>query len=199
MIDSTPPTPRPTPINPGIELTWERQTPLVVARVPACDGGPHHARHPPFPLPYLFASTIESIAGIGRYFWRKYQRSLTHLLYLEAQTRTWEAHLPPQFAAPDDGRWDASFGGCTTPRPHLLLAGSVRSLPHQDFEDLEVLLPPFDGVHVVIHPTREWVSLTCFLCADGHLHFVACDEILLDDCEQILDSPLERVWIADRL
>jgi len=150
-------------------------------------------------LPYLFSSTIELIAGIGRCFWRKYRRSLTHLLYLDATTRTWEAHLPPQLAAPDDGRWDRSFNACTPPSPHLLLAGSVRSLPCQDSEGLVALLPPFDGVHVVTDPSRDWISFSCYLCVGGNLHPVTCDEILLDDCEPLPDPLLERVRCADRL
>lgn len=185
---SGPPTPHRRPAHRSVKLMWEGEALLVIPRLPGAglSALPRRDRQRPFPLPYLLSSTIESIAGIGRCFWRRYQRSLTHLMYLDAKTRTWEVSFPPQFAAPDDGRWDPTFGGCAPPSPHLLLAGSVRSLPLQDSEDLVLLLPPFDGVHVVTHPSREWVSLTCFLCIGGRLHHITCDEILLDHCEHLL-------------
>lgn len=180
---------------------WEGNEVVVVPRFrnAGCPEASPQARQRSFCLPYIPSSAIEVIAGISRCFWRRCQRSLTHLLFLNPGLKTWQACLPPQFAAPDDGRWNPSFGGCTGPSPHLLLAGSVRSLPHHDAADLILRVPLFDGVHLVTHPSRDWVSLTCSLRIGGALYDATCDQVLVDDCETLLDPLLERIWCADRL
>lgn len=178
--------------NRGISLSIDCSTIVVTPNATAAS---YHS----FALPRIYGSLLERLGGACRCFYRRYHRSLTFLLYLDLIERSWIGLCPPQFAAPNASRWNSSFAGTTPPSPQLRLAGSFQSLRMDDPQLLYASMPPWDGVHLAVHPEHDWLSISAFLCLGGS-HSSAClDHLILDDYDHLLDDLSGQIWLADRL
>ena len=195
------PTPqRPLAANAGVSIRYDAADGLLVQPLtPVGDGLPPFACQPPFPLPRLPSGLLERTAGTARAFWRRYQRSLAILLYVDLRAKNWVAMVPAQFSAQADGRFNADFANLQPPGEELRLAGSLRCLPCPGLEDAAAAAPTFEGLHVVVDPCRDWLSARGFLRIASRLHPAGLDQVVFDECDACVDALLDRVWLVDRL
>lgn len=177
-------------------MQWHEQKLLVQPRNPkdrfrfACKT---------FTLPKISSSLLERMGGIARAFWRRYQRSLTILLYLNIKSQDWRALVPPQIVSPNAVRCDCCFAGFEPPGEAYRLAGSLRSLPCDSTEDARSTVSPIDGFHLVMDPQRRWLSVLAFLCIEGVVLPAAADQVVSDDYAPQINALLPRISWADEL
>ena len=180
--------------NRGVQLSRSGNHSLL-ARPLTADGRPDPASQVVM-MPAVPAHLLECGAGLLRHTWRVQKTSAIWWLYVHSGQHRWWACFPPQACGERKIDVDASFKNCETPDPDLLLAGSLRSVPPGEADQLSIVepqLPPHQGVHFVLDLGRQLTSLTAYIRFE--------QEVKSGRVSDLIDDPLDPslTYLIDRL
>lgn len=159
-------------------------------------------RHPdavdPPPEPFLLlpipALQIEEKARLLRRLAYAGRRGLWAIYLDTTPPNAWNFFLPPQWASPGGVRANLSYPQVEVPGPHLRLAGTFQSAPLARPDDLLPQLPPFDGLHLYLHPAEGWVLITAFMTVAGQSYAILSQRVIADPADPQIDVLSARLW-----
>lgn len=152
---------------------------------------------PEFFLPSIPAPLIEEKARMLRRLAHVGRRGLWAIYLDTMPSHAWHFYLPPQWASPGGVRANLSYPKVEVPGPQLRLAGTFQSAPLASPDELLPHLPPFDGIHMFMHPAEGWLLITAFIAIEGESHSILSQRVIADPSDPHLGFLGQRLWAEE--